>query len=38
MIASIELYEKGFNEKETMSAMETSKTLPSKNSENCVDD
>ena len=38
MIASIELYEKGLNEKETMLAMENSKTLPSKNSENCVDD
>ena len=38
MIASIELYEKGLNENEVKSAMENSKTLPSKNSENCVDD
>ena len=38
MIASIELYEKGFKEKEVEEAMERSQVLPSKNKENCVDD
>ena len=36
MIASIELYEKGFDEKEIEEAMEKSEKLPSKNKENCV--
>ena len=36
MIASIELYEKGFDTEELKNAMNRSQTLPSKNSENCT--
>ena len=36
MIASIQLYDKGLTENEVKEAMEESKKLPSKNSENCT--
>ena len=36
MMASIELYEKGFDAEELKKAMNRSQTLPSKNSENCT--